>query len=182
MSQRALLLATRDQLRASPGLKVPEDQIQVTYKGRPYPMAGPKFIGVWAGYWRDNGSNGLTLDELYGINVTVSVRMADVPSDRLGVEAAKANDGLIALCEQIRALIHMDPEDTVVGGVMWRANAILGIETANGFIQPLQFLDGGSADEKSGAWWGAKGQPMAGLAQTVSFGSAERVQNIESQA
>ncbi|HMP07592.1 MAG TPA: hypothetical protein PJ982_14680 [Lacipirellulaceae bacterium] len=184
MSHVALLRAVVDHLLDDSSLGLDRENCAITHDGQPFPIAGDLFVAVWPGYWRDQGSNGESLHEGYGGNVTVSLRCAHVPRDRIGVEVlAKASIGLLAICEKVRASIHMDPSNLIDGGVqkssvMMRANQIIGA-AANGFVVPLQFQDGGRAEQKSGSWWSAKGEPMAGLAQTVTFGGAERVQPID---
>lgn len=180
MSMRALLLAVRDQLRDTKQLGLDNTNCEVTADEQPFPVAGEIFVAVWYGYWRNKDPNGMSLDEDYGVNVTVSVRATRVATDRIGPSLlAKANDGLLALCEQIRAAIHMDPEDSNTQAVVWRANKIIGA-TVNGFIAPLQFRDGGRPTKRSGSWFGARGgKGVAGLSQTLTFTDANRVQTIE---
>ena len=151
MSQMALLLAVRDQLRETAPLELRREECEVTHDGSPLPIAGERFAAVWPGYWRDAGSNGTSLSEEYGVNVTVSFRLPRVPLDRVGPELlAKANTGLLALCEKIRAVIHMDPQDSLVVGVLPRANQLINATEENGFLLPLQFLDGGRAEVRPG--------------------------------
>ncbi len=185
MSTAALMLAVRDFLRGRPELNLAKEQCEVTHKGRPFNASGDLFVGIWYGYWRDHGSNGQSLDTEHGVNVTVSVRATQIPQDKLGPEViAKANVGLVSLCERINALVHMDPQTLTQGGVafqavMFLANEMIG-KGANGFVEPLQFLDGGRPEDAPANWWGGKGG-WGGLMQTLAYGKANRVQVIESQ-
>lgn len=184
MSHDALLLATRDQLRDTPALGLDSTNCEVTHDGSPFPSAGELFVAVHPGYWRDAGSNGQSLHEEFGVNVTVTLRLPRAPLDRWGPELlAKAGKGVMAVARKVVVVIHMDPLDSYLSSVIVRANQLIGATEENGFITPLQFMDGGSPPQiKPGAWFSAKGEAHAGLAQTVSFGKALRVQKIEEQA
>lgn len=186
MSTLALMTAVQDYLIATPDLGLTQDICAITDRGQPFASAGDLFVGVWYGYWRDKGSNGECLHTEHGVNVTVSMRATSVPMDRWGPEVlAKIKVGLLAKCERIVALIHMDPRNVTEGAsstayseIMRRANDIIG-KDANGFVVPLQFRDGGQPELKGGGWWVASGKEQrAGFAQTLSFGMAERVQVI----
>lgn len=179
MSQRVLLLAVRDTLRDRVPLKA--EECEVTGDEQPFPIVGDRFVGVHPGYWRQTGV-GLDLDEEYGISVTVSVRATKVASDRVGPQLlAKARGGLLELCEQVRAAIHMDSQESATAGVLPRANQMLGNQV-NGFEEPLIFQDGGRATKRGAAWFGGSGARLAGLSQTLLFGRARRIQTIESMA
>lgn len=188
MSTLALMTAVRDYYRAIPDLGVAEEGLcEITDRGQPFASAGDLFIGVWYGYWRDAGSNGTSLSTEHGVNVTVSMRATAIPMDRWGPEVlAKIKVGIIAKCERLVALTHMDPRNLTENSVayseiMKRANDIIG-NAANGFVEPLQFRDGGQPELKGGGWWVASNkETRAGFAQTLAFGSAKRYQTIESQ-
>lgn len=176
MSQRALLLAVRDHLRQELNLR--ELDCENTFDGRPLPMSGESFIAIHPGSWTNDTPE--CLDERYGIQITVTVRLPRVPQDRWGPELfTKAAEGLDALLEKIRVKAHMNYT------LMDRANVIIGatglLPTANGFIQPLCFRDGGQPMPKGPNWFAAAGRGQyAGLAQTLTFRDANRVQTIES--
>jgi hypothetical protein len=175
-------LAVRDQLRSVQALGLGKANCEITHDGSPFPIAGEVFVAVSPGYWRDAGSNGTCLQEEFGVNVTVSMRLPKVPIDRIGPELlAKANIGLLSVCDKIRAVIHMDPYDAVENSVLGRANMSMGT-SVSGFLLPLQFVDGGRAELKPAPWFQAKGEPSAALCQTISFGKALRVQRIEDQS
>lgn len=181
------MIATRDQLRSIPALKLTKDNCRLTFRGKPKPTAARTFVGIWYGYWRDYKSNGESLDTLHGINITVSMRTTQVAEDQIDDEVVVAEEGLLIYCERIVAALHMDPINLSEGGlfysaVMKRANDLINDKVpGNGFVEPLQFEDGGSPEPKGGDWWGAKGEPFAGVAQTIRLGKARRVQAIPTQ-
>lgn len=177
MSARALKLAVRDHLRQKFGWD--ELHCAITYFGQPVQNAGKFFVGIWDGPWQGHDRAGTSRDDTYGINVTVTVRIEGVPYDREGTELeTKEADGLDALCEKIVSAIHVDPSGY---DIVNRANEIIGTG-ANGFVEPLIFFSGGQPEPKGGPWFRANQKDQrAGIAQTVAFGQARRVQTIESQ-
>ena len=186
MSTLALMTAVRDTLIAEPTLGLKAESCDITDRGQPTPSAGDLFVGVWYGYWRDLASNGECLHDEHGVNVTISMRSTRFPEDRLGREMlAKIKVGLIAYARRVAVLIHMDPQNVTENGVayssiMKRANDIIG-RNHNGFITPPQFKDGGQPERKPGSWWTAQAKEnRAGMAQTVSFGGAQCIQQISS--
>ena len=181
MSLRALMIAARDQLWSS-NLGLNQQNCDLTPKGQPPPVCGEMWVGVWGGAWRNLDPNGLSRHDGHGLNVTVSLRFPKVPWDRIGPEIiAKASVGLQAQCEAIVAKLHMDPQDSIETGVMWRANRLIGANV-NGFQVPLIFQDGGQAEVRGGVWWWSRNkEPLAGVVQTMSWGGAERCQVIEFQ-
>ncbi len=173
MSQRALLLATRDHLRTKLGLK--PEACEITFQGMPLPMSGETFFGVWEGDWNCQSTE--SLEETYGVSVTISVRLPAVPQDRQGPEIlAKAGWGLMELAEQVRAAIHSNYE------LMDAANALIKSSTTNGFVEPLRFKNGGRNERKAGDWYAARGEKQAGMARTLTFGDAKRIQVIDHTA
>lgn len=144
--------------------------------GQPAPVCGERFVAVHPGDWTNQSTQ--CLEELYGLFVTVTIRLPRVPYDRIGPEIiGKAEDGLLALCERVRAAMNMSDLMRIA------TNALIDGEgaTVNGFIVPLQFRDGGKPQIRSGAWFHSKKEPLAGLSQTMTFGGAQRDQLIESQ-
>ena len=183
MSQRALLLAVRDYLRSE--LEYTDSQCEVTFDGQPPAVAGERFVAIHAGSWTgDEETEGL--EEEYGIEVTVSVKAGRVPRDRIGTNllVGPTGESLDNHLEDIRAALHLDKG---AYPVLALANATIGA-SENGFVVPLRFRDGGKPTEKDHAWFGVappdvKGLlPPAGIAQTLTFGGAKRVQVVEEQS
>lgn len=174
MSMEALLFAVRDRLRFK--LEYAPEQCEIMADGRPVPGCGEKFIAVWPGYQRDNGSNGQSLDQLFGVNVTVTVRMMRVAPDKIGpLILAQANTGAYAETRRIQAVLHMDPDTYAV---VHAANAIIG-PNFNGFIEPLQWQETRYEGVKGAQWFRSRKEKQAGLALTLVFGRANRVEKIE---
>jgi hypothetical protein len=184
MSQRALLLAVRDQLRlaAPDGVGLAPEECEVRPDGRPPPNVGERFVAVSPSYWRGEDIEGLS--EELGCQVTVTVRAARVPDDRFGpyLLVGPTGKSLDELLEAIRAVLHLDRS---ADAVLNRANAIIGAG-ANGFVEPLRFREGGRPDEKRQDWFeGREGgrvprDTIVAIVQTLTFGGARRVQTIES--
>lgn len=193
MSQRALLLAVRDRLRqpiADGGLAYLAQQCEVMPDGMPPPNAGEFFVAIHEGEWTYTDIEGL--DEIMGVEVTVTMRAAKVPKDRLGTNLLVGPTGksLYDQLEKIRAKLHMDPgprsaSDPSHYPVLALANATIGAGE-NGFMEPLRFRGpAGKTREVYADWFGAENTPDSsplGLVRTLIFGGARRVQRIEEQS
>lgn len=182
MSQRAILLAVRDHLRAE--LQLSDLQCQVMFDGQPPPACGEVFVSVHPGSWSGNRGDG-DLDESLGVLVTATKRTTYAPADRVVSPLAGPEfEALDRLLERLRAKLHKDPPATGSSThypVLALANATIGA-TANGFIEPLVFRDGGRPEPKGAEWFSAEpGTGVCGLAQTLVFDGARRVQTVESQ-
>lgn len=184
MSQLALLTAVRNVLRSQPpnGLGLTKAQCEVMFDGQPPPSCGELFVAVHPAEWNVEDVEGL--NEVFGVEITVTVRVGKVPRDEMGLNAliGPAGKSLDGYLEEIRALLHLD---SVADQVLNQANAIIG-SAANGFVEPLRFRGGSRPEPKGPDWFGAESSgagmtPPVGLAQTLSFGGARRVQRIESE-
>lgn len=181
MSQRAILLATRNYLRSNVPTSLSSlfnsttinQCIEVTFDGRPLPHHGEAFIAVHPGTWSNQYDEGI--EEEFGVNLTVSVKGGKTPLDRWGPELMEnASTGLDKVLEVVRVMVHSNYT------IMTAANTII-TASANGFIRPLYFRDGGTPQPKGGSWWSARGkEEFGGLAQTLRFAGAMRDQTIES--
>jgi len=183
MSQRALALAVRNYLRTQVPLK--DEECEIMFDGQPPPMAGQRFASVWHAEWQAEDVE--AIDEYFGLNVTVSVRTAYAPMDR-GVFPLLADQqglDLDHLVRKIMTAIHLDAPGNPAGdAILNAANVIINAEptgAANGFIEPLRFRGGSAIEPKGSEWFGAEPDSgVVGIAQTIHFGGARRVQNIES--
>lgn len=188
MSARALALAVRNHLRAQ--LSLAATACEITDDGRPLPRsAGPFFYGVVQGDFRGGEDPDLGLDEYYNVDVVVTAWAAKVPADRLGPNliAGPTGQSLDEKVEAVRALLHKDPPtvaDPVTHyPVLRAANALIGV-SRNGFAEPLLFLSGSRVEPKGAEWFYSEGTSSAhyGLAITLSFGRARRVQVVTEQS
>lgn len=185
MSQRTLALAVRDRIRAALGLT--QDAVEVMLDGMPPPWCGEQFIAVHPGEWFGQSDDD-DLDERVGISVTVTRRSPYAPQDEQGVEVwSRAQDGLDVTLRKVVAAVHKSY------AVMNAANALLPTSTTagvgpDGYVEPLLFLGGGRPEPKGPEWFSAEGYDgpgrtaNAGVAQTLTFGGARRVQTRAGQA
>ncbi len=176
MSMSALLLAVAAKIKSATGLT--DSNVGVQEDGQPPPFAGELYIAVHDG---DSANDAETsLDETFGVDVTISRRAGFVPKDRVGSELiVKATTGLVARSDAIKVAIHMQ-YDVIIGGAN-AANTIIGAG-ANGFEKPLKFRRCTRTQRKGAEWFGAeKGQP-GGKIKVLSFDGAQRVQNITGDA
>lgn len=196
MSQRALLLAVRDRLCQPPadgGLGYRKGiECEVMFDGQPpVSMPGDFFVAVHPGEWI--GRDAEALDELYGVNITVTLRVTKFPQDRIGINALVGDPGqrLDRLLEAIRAKLHKDPGPRSATNsnhypVLALANAIIGAGD-NGFVEPLVFRGADPPQPRGPDWFLADVNvetrlPPIGLSQTMRFGGARRLQVIEEQS
>jgi hypothetical protein len=141
-------------------------------------MSADLFVGVHAGSWTTRPIEGL--DEVYSVNVTVTVRLTTSPVEDWGeVLSGDAGKSLDAELEKIRAAIHLDRDRDEIRVL---ANQYIG-PNANGFVQALVFQDGGAPTQRGGNWFysGAGKEQWAGISQTLRFGEAVREQKVEEQ-
>lgn len=173
MSARALRLAAKAHLVTQ--LSLGSGVCDVTIDGRPLMICGQRFVAVHAGDW-SNASNE-SLDELVGLQVTITDRVGVTPFDRHGVEELeKAQTGLETYAEAVVAAIHMDY------ALMNAANALISASIAGvtKFVQPLFFRFGERPRYRDGTWFGADPPDAdAGVSITLTFGDARRVQKVE---
>lgn len=183
MSQRALLLAVVDVLQAAApnGLALPTAQCQVMTDGQPPPACGELFVAVHPGEWTTDDVEGLK--ERFGFEITVTVRVAKVPRDELGINALVGPTGksLDDWLEKIRAHLHLD---SVSDQIINTANTTIGAAN-NGFVEPPRFRGCGRPEIRGPDWFSAEPYHGAtapvGLSQTLRFSDAVRVQRIESE-
>lgn len=169
MSVSYLLEAVRDHLRSE--LQLADDQCDVTPGGRPTPASGQLFVGV-----DDAGSENSTtqyLSETVSVDVFVSIRAGDVPTDRKGRVIYLANSRSInSLCDRVRLALSGKYEVTNAANVLLQAAAA----TAVGFQRPLHYMGSGPARSESGNWsYSTQGEDSY-LVKQLRFGGALRVQ------
>lgn len=181
MSRRALLLAVRDQLRALPpvGLGYLPRECEVMYDGRPPPRAGAWFAAVHRGR-RSGQLHSECLDYELEFFVTVTARV-NVPVDRLGAALYEASEKLDDRVDAIVALVQRQGV-----AILTAANTLLGSSfdqagQPRGFVERPYYLDDDNGrlvgDEH---WWGLATEVPTGIAHTIRFGGARRVQALSS--
>lgn len=156
--------------------------------GRPPPRSGNYFVAVHDGAMRSDTDN--TLDERYEFSVTLTMRVVNVPLDRVGSQLLARNiarvpigvrQGFYAKVDQLRALIHMNWNMVVtVGQVPNSANDNLkqwATGIVYGFCEPMRFVSMEAPRLVGGEWFGA--EPDAedvGIKAALTFGRCRRIQ------
>lgn len=192
MSMLALLTAVRDQIREptttspAPGLGVPSAECQVMFDGMPMvSQAWDYFVAVHEASWTSIDIEGF--EEVYAVDVTVTIRVTKVPMSNFGPYGLIGPDmaaSLLGKTEAIRALLHMDRNGYPV---LHRANAIINNPNPeNGFVEPLRFLSADKAEVRGVEWFSTEIDSKTrtapvGLSKTLHFGHAKRIQVIENQ-
>lgn len=141
----ALLYAVRDGIRnvnngiVNKALPYDHRNCEIMEDGRPKPNSGDIFVAVHQGAIRSDTDN--FLNEYYSFSVTVTMRLTNVPLDRIGTEMLArqtARDrGFNHRCEQLRAFLHMN------WGILQDANTKL-VDFSKD-LSPLFFLPGANS-------------------------------------
>jgi hypothetical protein len=179
----------RDRLREFVPLTAAQCEISDHPEGMPPPACGELFVAVHAGAWGPYpGGTSEGIDETIGVRVTVTVRTGKTAKDRLGqnVWAGPAGSSLDETCRKVLVAVHLD---AFLLATFYRENANATINTdfpgipRSGFATALEFEDGGTPTRRGPYWFSAEGNddPPAGLSQTMTFGRARRVQNLQGQ-
>lgn len=192
MSRRALILATRAQLKIAPaspaqsgGLGLTQTEVEDMFDGEPPPRCGKRFFSVHRG-GRTNSARH-SLDEEYTFYVTITLRVNE-PFDKIGVSLLSqfqtAKNGLDVLADQVRSVIHMSYP------IMNAANATILADvstqtvppaTVYGFSEPPVFMGDDDPRRVGASWFNASvedANPPIGIAQTLRFGHARRLQPL----
>lgn len=184
MSMESLLDAVEDAVRTAGDYT--EAQCGVQPDGMPPPSAGQMYAAIHGGAWDSADQEAHRLDEYLGVAVTLSMRTAFTPRDRVGREAVrKAKKGLYARAEVIRAALHMSYTVILAANTAMDATYTDAGRAVDGFVEPLKFSGGGRVQRQGPDWWGGSddgegGDP--GFTLEVNFVQARRVQKLETQA
>lgn len=196
MSMEALLLGVRDHLRTAVtadlfGEALSDKNCDVQPDGRPDPSCGLVYVSIHPGPIRQTDANGLSMDESYGVFITLTLRTGYVPQDRIGAHVVtKPILGLMHRARVIRRKVSMNYTPLDYAGGAYASTAWTGgreysiAATKNGFIEPLRFKTAGVPEPKGAEWFWAvdegDGVPApAGVAVTLTFDDARRVQRLD---
>lgn len=144
------------------------------WDGEPPPLMGQAFVSVWYDGQRTNQAFKTSLDELFGVYVTITLRFVK-PFDQLVFH----RDDMELRANAIRALVQKDAWDHRISRA---ANELAGFDGNNqpvGFRESLAFERFEPIQMVGPAWF--KGAPAAndvGAAQLLRFGKSRRVQAI----
>ena len=137
----------------------------------PPSQAGYIYVSVHLGQENHRGLD-QSIQESWGVDVTVSLKTARIPFQRWGIDAIdRPIDGLEVLGTQILNLLHHNYD---------LMNAINASGRNLNFYRPLLAPSTQAApQERGGAWWGAgkdsKGGQAQGMSKTFRFEGAERI-------
>lgn len=177
MSEIALLTGVRDHLRTA--LTLTAAQCEVEIDELPPAVVGDLYVIVMPGGWDAgprNSEAGGVLDETYGVEITVVLRAPKYPRDRRRVQMLDSVSGINAKIDAVRAAMHFK------SGVMSTVNALI-TNSSEKFVEWLKFS---SVERKprvvGGEYFASNAnEDAAGLARTVSFIGARRIQSVSSQ-
>jgi hypothetical protein len=183
LAQAALEQAVVNALQTEPptGLGFTPAQCHRMYDGQPPPSMGQWFVSVWGDNSRQTQSQRVHLSEVFSVFCTVTVRFTR-PFDQWLVH----RDFLEQQANAIRAIIV---QDQWANSVINSANALAGFRNSGtgstaapvGFCESLAFAGFDPVLEKGADWFSAHPEkPMDGIAQTVKFAGARRVQAVTS--
>lgn len=178
MSGILIRATVRDMLREHLGLSDQSIMVMDDSKSA-HPTAPPVFIGVSPGRWKQwsGWKIGPTLDEEFGIAVTISAKTGAIQPQLYGEKILQRADaittcgaGIEMLCREIVTHLHDNPDLTCT------------LNTAAGAVQytgGLFFADGGRAERRQPSWWmcaGKKDDAPIGMSQTIEFYGLRRTQ------
>ena len=183
----ALLFAVRDGIRAA-GYGYGTAECEIMGNGQPPVPCGNIFVAVHSGAIRSTASR--NLDEYFSFLITLTMRIS-VPIDRVGDQLlaskllrsyGKRNPSLESRAEQLRGLLHMNWNITVVQGrTPNSANDNIAAWTPDGsvygFIEPPRYVGQDKPELVGGEWFGEN--PMGvpeGLKCEMRFEAARRMQ------
>lgn len=173
-SETALLEAVRNRLRTQ--LSLPDDACEIEFDEMAPATTGDTYLVVLPGGVTDgpaHKTSGQVIDEVIGVDVTVVRRATAVPRDRHRDVYLRNLTSLNDLIQQVRDAIDFKYEVNIA------ANAIISGLTGSqhGFIEPLKFAGMDKRPRKVSAdFFAASKEPVAGLARTVNFRGARRMQ------
>lgn len=171
-ANRALRLAVKAQLLTSLSLNADGRECACTVDGRPWPMAGQKFVAVHPGPHQNRGND--HHDELHSVLVTVTFRSPVYPTDRED-QLLDLDEQLDEYCDKVAQVLH---DTDTADAIRVAANVTLTAEdaTQNGFVEPLRFR-GCSQPQYRGAEWFrcGEGNEADGISRTLVFQEARRI-------
>jgi hypothetical protein len=144
-------------------------------EGQPPPNSGKIYYAVHQGDWKihEEGSDN-SLDEIYGVKVTITLRAGGVPTDRLDAEIYTQARLQAA---KVRSAIHVDY--TLFNAI----NALLDAGEQP-FNEPLRFRVIEGPTKKKPDWFYSdqkESKAVSGVAITVVFSGLRRTQDISTQ-
>lgn len=181
MSSRALLKGFEARLRSilsdaqgrKSGVQPPP--------GRPPAFSGQRYYAVWFTGASGADPNALSDDTEYGVCLTITARMGNVPRDRQGEQMTLA-DELLDEADQFKTAFHQDDltrveANKLIPGTEEYCAIHGGSATANGFEEPLRFQQYDAPQEQGEDW--LKTATAGGVwSINVYFGGAKRVTPI----
>jgi len=170
MSEAALLVAVRDNLRELCGYTPAQCEIEIDEEAPP--TSGDLVVLVMPGGWTFGSAaeGGDVLDELYGVKVMVAMRLKAVPQDRQRQMLIDTMFGLEKHTRQIIAKTHMSYR------VQQKANENI-VDGPEGFVEPLRFAGMEPKPRPLGAdFFKAVQGSEYGIGRTVLFHQARRIQ------
>ena len=183
----ALLFAVRDGIRAA-GYGYGTAECEIMGNGQPPVPCGNIFVAVHEGPSRSTARR--NLDEYFAFLITLTMRVS-VPIDRVGDQLlasklarsyGKGNPSFNARMEQLRGLLHMNWNFTVVQGrTPNSANDNIAAWTPDGsvygFIEPAGYVGRDKPELVGGDWFGAVPEAEdVGLKCELRFDGARRMQ------
>lgn len=147
-------------------LEIPENQCGKKILGRPSASCGQVYYAVHQGTWTNQDD--LCLEELMGLQITITMRLPVRPQDKLGDTIGTEIE---VLAERIALFFHMNYDHINA------ANTLIGAES-NGFVEPLKFRNCTIPEVKTAEWFWSDQEGLAGVAITINFDGAKRVRTL----
>jgi len=151
-----------------------DQDIRPMVTAAPVQMGAKLFVSIHEASWRNTAGDIDWLNEVFGIDLTISVRAGNIPLSQWGLEITSDQDfRLDYAARAMIGLIHGNYPQ-----IMQRANQML-VGGQSIFYRPVHFSYADNPMPRGSAWWGAedaKDAGRAGVSQTLHFIEAERAE------
>lgn len=165
----ALLEGVVEFLKSTSGMGLSANECGEQAEGQPPPSAGQRYVAV-----HDNGSSNEateTLDELFALSVTITLRTPYAPKDREKTIRHEIRE----LAHKVKLVLHGQAAPVIL------ANGFMP-STHQDFCEPLRYLSTSEIQFKGPDWFYSEGtnggDTKSGVAITVRFGKARLVTDI----
>ncbi len=180
----ALLRGVEKRLRAFIGDTTPDGDTPGKFcgitapSGRPPSWAGNYWYSVFHRGMAGNSKSPQYHSRTYGVGICITVRVNAKPADRIGNAVILDIDtGLADRVDAVADFLHGDYETMHLANQFMRSAQTLGVDTDQGFSEPLLFQSATDPQEQGPSWFSADptkagGPVSAGYSVTLNFGGA----------
>lgn len=175
---RAVETAIRSHLGDSVPAGKPGQLVGITAPpGKPPSWAGDVWYSVFGRNMVGNTQRPTSIDRTYGVGVTITLRVDARPQDRIGNSLMLGIDtGMYDRVDDLADYFHENAYAILTAAnTNMRSAQTLGVDTDQGFEEPLVFQNASDPTEQGPSWFNADptkqgGPAAAGYSVTLNFG------------